>query len=137
MKTMKRVLARARQLFLPPAVWLVLVTGCSKSAKEAPSSAPVPKPAEAASQLQQAFVSAPPEVKNTAVAASESLRAADYDKAMQSLQTIKTRKDLTPQQFMAVHESEVAMVARLITAMEAGDANAKRAYEAYKKRKGG
>lgn len=114
---------------------LVAFSGCSKSAKDSPSPAPVAKPAEAASQLQKAFVSAPVEVKNTAVAASEAARAANYDQALQSLQTIKARKDLTTEQFMAVHESEVAMVARLLTAMEAGDANAKRAYEAYKKRR--
>ena len=117
------------------AALLVCFSGCGKSAKDAPSSAAVPKPAEAASQLQKAFVSAPAEVRNTAVAASEALRAADYDKTMQSLQAIKARKDLTAQQFMAVHESEVAMVARLLAAMEAGDANAKRAWEAYKKRR--
>jgi hypothetical protein len=114
---------------------LVAAGGCSKSASDTGTVAPIPKPKEAASQLQQAFATAPAEVKQQATAASEALRAADYDKAMQSLQAINARKDLTAQQAMSAHESEVAMVARLIAAMEAGDPNARRAYEAYKKRR--
>jgi len=131
-KPMKSIVCQACGLVV---LLLAASSGCSKSAKDSPSAAPVTKPAEAASQLQQAFVSAPVEVKNTAAAASEALKAANYDQAIQSLQTIRARKDLTAEQFMAVRESEVAMVARLITAMEAGDQNAKRAYEAYKKRR--
>jgi hypothetical protein len=111
------------------AVLVVLGGGCRKSATESPSAAPVTKPAEAATQLQQAFVSAPAEVKQTATAASEALRAADYEAAMRSLQAMKARQDLTPQQSMAVHESSAALEARLIAAMERGDPNAKRAYE--------
>jgi hypothetical protein len=114
---------------------LVLATGCSKSANGTGGTAPIPKPKEAASQLQRAFVSASPEVKQQATAASEALRAADYDRAMQALAAMKARNDLTAQQAMSVHESEIAMVGRLIAAMEAGDQNAKRAYEAYKKRR--
>lgn len=127
---MKPTACRACSLVV---ILLVAAGGCSKSAKDSPSAAPVPKPAQAASQLQQAFVSAPVEVKQTATVASEALRAADYEKAMQSLQAIKARQNLTLQQGMAVHESEVALEARLIAAMEAGDPNAKRAYERLKK----
>ena len=115
------------------AALLIACGGCGKSANS--SSVPVLKPAEAAAELQKAFGSAPEHVKNKAAVASEALRAADYDRAVQSLVTLNARKDLTPQQYVAVHESEVAMVGRLIAAMQAGDLNAKRAYEAYKRSK--
>jgi len=107
--------------------------GCGRSANETPSAAPVPKPAEAATQLQQAFVTAPPEVKQTASQASEALQRADYDAAMRALQAMKARQDLTPQQQMAVQESSAALEARLIMAMERGDPQAKAAYERLKR----
>lgn len=103
--------------------------GCGKSTSESPSPAPVAKPAQAATQLQQAFTTAPPEVQQTATTASEAMRSADYETAVRTLQTIKARQDLTPQQQMAVHESSAALEARLLQAMEAGDPKAKAAYE--------
>ena len=132
-----------KELF-PPITWpicgllaalLVAAIGCSRSADDEPKPVPVPTPAEAESKLQEALVSAPADVKSIAAAASEALRAANYEKAVESLQALKARKDLTPQQYMAVHESEVAMVDRILAAMQAGDLNAKRAYEAYKRSK--
>jgi len=117
------------------AACLLVVSGCSKSAKEGPAPVPVPTPAAVESQLQQAFGTAPAEVKGLVAAASAALRGADYEKTVQSLLAIKDRKDLTTQQFMAAHEFEVAMVDRIAAAMQAGDAGAKRAYEVYQKTK--
>lgn len=117
------------------AALLVASSGCSKSPGNDAVPVPITTPAEAQSQLQETFASAPVEVHNLAAAVSEGLRLADYDRAVQSLVTLNARKDLTAQQVMAVHESEVAMVSRLISAMQAGDANAKRAYEAFQKSK--
>jgi hypothetical protein len=113
---------------------MALSGGCSKSsdAENVPTAAP-PKPPEAASQLQEAFVSAPPEVKQSAQAASEALRTANYEQAVQSLQTMRVRQGLTPEQGMAIYNSQRSLEARLIAAMEAGDPNAKRAYEMLKK----
>jgi hypothetical protein len=107
--------------------------GCSKSSDDGAPTATPPQPKEAASQLQQAFVSANPEVKNTVSTASEALRAADYEKAIQSIQTIKARQNLTYEQGIAVYNSERALEAKLIMGMNAGDPNAKRAYELLKK----
>lgn len=108
-------------------------SGCGESSSESPSAAPVAKPAEAANQLQKAFVTAPPEVRRTATEMSEALRTADYDAAIRSLQVMKARPDLTPQQQMALHESSAALEARLIEAMARGDPKAKAAYERLRK----
>jgi lipopolysaccharide biosynthesis regulator YciM len=91
------------------------------------------KPAEAASELQKAFASSPPEVKQTVSKASEALRTADYEAAIRSLETIKARQDLTPQQLMTLHESSAALEARLIEAAASGDPKAKAAYERLRK----
>lgn len=128
----------------PPLPWpicgllaglLVAAIGCSRSADDEPKPVPVPTLAEAESKLQETLASAPAEVKSLAATALETLRVANYEKAMESLQALKARKDLTPEQYMAVHESEVVMVDKMIAAMQAGDANAKRAHEAYQKTK--
>jgi hypothetical protein len=121
-----------------PAGWLaaallVAATGCSKSPKEITTTAAPPQPKEAASQIQQAFTAAPVEVKKSAEVVSESLRTANYEQAVKSLQVIRAGQNLTFEQGMAVHNSERALVAKLLVAMEAGDPNAKRAYEMLKK----
>ena len=107
--------------------------GCSESPEAGTPTATPLQPQEAASQLQQAFTSANPEVKNNATVASDALRTADYEKAIQSIQTIKARQNLTYDQGIAVYNTERALEARLIAGMNAGDPNAKRAYELLKK----
>lgn len=113
---------------------MLCLVGCGKP-KDAPTqiSATPAKPKEAASQLDQAFVGAEPEVKTVANVASEALKTADYESAVQSLQIIRERGSLSVDQGMAVHNSMVSLEARLITAMAQGDQNAKRAYEQLKK----
>jgi len=100
---------------------LLAASGCGKSANERASSVPIAKPAEAASQLQKAFESAPAAVQSKAAAASEALRGADYHRAAQSLASLGARKDLTAQQYMAVHESEMALIGRIVAAEQSGD----------------
>jgi hypothetical protein len=112
---------------------LVALSGCGKAAKEITASATPLQPKEAASQIQQAFAGATAEVKKNAEVVSESLRTANYEQAIQSLEVIKARQNLTLEQGMAVHNSEQALVTKLLAAMEAGDPNAKRAYELLKK----
>ena len=112
---------------------LFVLSGCGKPAKEITASATPLQPKEAASQIQQAFSGATAEVKKDAAVVSESLRTANYEQAIQSLEVIKARQNLTLEQGMAVHNSERALVTKLLAAMEAGDPNAKRAYELLKK----
>lgn len=109
--------------------------GCSRKpadAADAPSVTP-PKPKEAATQIQQVFANANTEVKAVADVASQAMRTADYEGAVESLAVIKRQANLTPEQGMAIHNSMVSLEAQLIAAMNAGDANAKRAYELLKK----
>lgn len=122
---------RTRGLLLAAAL---AASGCGKeeTSKFTPQAEP-PKPQEAATQLQQAFVNSAPEVKSTAATASQALQAANYEEAVKSLQTMKAKQNLTVDQGMAIYNSERALEARLINAMMAGDPNAKRAYEQLKK----
>jgi hypothetical protein len=113
---------------------LILVSaGCGKSGNPSGTAAPVPKPKEAASQLQQVFLASDPEVKDAANAASKALQTSDYEKAVVTLEAIKARGNLTFDQGIAVHNSMVALETKLIVASESGDANAKRAYDLLKK----
>ncbi len=112
---------------------LLILAGCGKPEGDQSVTATPPKPVEAATQLQKAFVTANPEIKSTADTASAAMEAANYEQAIQSLQVIKARQNLTIEQGMAVYNSERSLEARLIAAMEAGDPNAKRAYEMLKK----
>jgi hypothetical protein len=107
-------------------------SGCRQSTQPGEGSSRPPKPKEAASQLQQAFVAAEPEMKETATIASKALQTTDYDAAMQSLEVIKARGNLTFEQGMAVHNSMVALEAKLVEAADSGDPEAKRAYERLK-----
>ena len=110
---------------------LLVHTGCGKSGEDAARG--VLQPKEAASSLQQAFASAPQEVKKNADAASEALRSAQYEQAIVSLQAMTARNDLTLDQGMAVYNSMAALEAKLIADADAGNANAKKTYELLKR----
>jgi hypothetical protein len=107
----------------------VFVAACGKSSTEPTISAKPLKPKEAASNLEQAFAAAPVEVKQTATVASEALKSADYEKAVEAVQAIKQQQNMTLEQGIAVHGAMVSMESRLMSAIAAGDPNAKRAYE--------
>lgn len=125
----------APRVFALLAVLLLAAGGCRKSAEEIAVAATPPPPKEAAAQIQQAFDSASAEVKDTAKVFSQSLQTANYEQAIQSLQVIKARENLTLQQGTAVYNSEMALEARLIAGIQAGDPNAQRAYDLLKKSK--
>jgi len=110
----------------------VALSGCGKTDKPISAAAAPPKPKEAASQIQQAFTTASPEIKKNAEAVSEAMRTADYEQAIQTLETLKARQNLTLEQGTALYNSERALVAKLLAGIEAGDPKAKRAYEMLK-----
>ena len=112
----------------------LLLAGCGKS--EPDPAAVVPRtPKEAATQVEQVFRDAPPPVQEAATQASEAMRRGDYEQAVVSLQVAKQQEAITVQQGMAIHNSMVAMEASLIRAMEAGDPQAKQAYEILRRMK--
>jgi len=116
------------------AALMILLPGCSRSTDTA--SEVVPRnPKEAASQLQRVFATAPAEVKQNADIASQALRKGDYEKAVVALQVMRNGKDITLEQGMAIHNSAVALEVNLVNAMDAGDQNAKRAYQLLKELK--
>ena len=113
---------------------MLLLNGCGKS-RDAASEAAPRDPKEAASQLQQVFENAAPLSKQNAGIASEALRKGDYVKAVVTLQVIRSGTNITFEQGLAIHNSVVAMEGKLINAMEAGDENAKRAYQLLREMK--
>lgn len=117
------------------ALLTLAAVGCSRSSPEDAAAVAPKNPQQAATQVSDAFEQAPQEVKETATIAAQAMRQADYEKAVISLGAIKERQDLNLQQGMAVHNSMVALEAKLIREMEAGDPNAKRAYELLKAQK--
>ena len=118
--------------FALAAAGMILLNGCGQS-REAVEGVPR-NPKQAASQLQRVFETASPEVKRDATVASEALRQGDYPKAIVTLQVLRSGQGqkLTFEQGLAIHNSAVAMEAKLVSAMDAGDENARRAYQLLK-----
>lgn len=106
---------------------LFILTACNKSEKGVVST-----PKEAAVHIEQVFKEAPPTLKKEADTASEALRTGDYEKAIVSLDTMRTGNDITPEQLMAIHSSMVTLETKLINAMEAGDEKARKGFELLK-----
>ncbi|MEW6161020.1 MAG: hypothetical protein AB1813_26625, partial [Verrucomicrobiota bacterium] len=119
----------------PRAIFLVLFAGfaglacLTGSGCKDSSEAPPANPEQAATQLQQVFESAPAEMKKNADIASAAMKTGDYEKAVVSLQVIRSGDNITLDQGIAIHHSMVALEARLVNAMAAGDENARRAYQ--------
>ena len=111
-----------------------LGSGCGKKSADADLQLPT-TPAKAAAQVEEVFATAEPEARETASAASEAVRAGNYEKAVVALQSLKARQAPSLEQGLAVHGYMVNLEAQLIQAAEAGDANAKRAYELLKRMK--
>lgn len=116
------------------ALAIVLLDGCRKSGDDLSEAVPR-NPAEAASQLQKVFETAAPATKQTVSAVSEAMRKDDYEKAVVSLQIIRSGKDITLEQGLAIHNSELAVQRKILSGVEAGDENAKRAYKILKELK--
>ena len=110
------------------AIAFFFLDGCSKSSDD--QSEAVPRsPHEAASQLQKVFETAAPEIKQTVSVVAEAMQKDDYEKAVVSLQIIRSGKNITLDQGLAIHNSELAIRRKILRGMEAGDENAKRAYQ--------
>lgn len=112
------------------AVATLALYGCGKSPEAEAGLAGTPE--QAASQVEQAFAESDAKTKSLATAVSEALRKNDYENAVVSLQTIRANDGITPEQRTAIYGSAVTLEARLISAMQAGDKNAERAYELLK-----
>lgn len=120
--------------FLVPALLCILMStpfsGCSKSGDD--DLKPATTPQQAASQLDQAFASSSGAIKQNAAAASEALKQGDYEKAVLSLQVVRSSPNVSVDQGLALHQSTVILESKLLHAMESGDPKAKQAYEVLK-----
>jgi len=110
---------------------ILVLGGCSNSDGDS-GKITTTTPKEAASQLERVFANSNPDAKKNADIVSEALRKGDYEKAVVSLQAIRSGSNITLEQGVAIHGSVVALEGKLITAMESGDENAKKAYELLK-----
>ena len=126
---MKMSFLRNVVLFL---VLSVIFVGCSKQTNPMERGAPG-SPKDAAQQLDQAFATADAQKKAQVAAASQALKNLEYEKAVVSLQLLKKEGNLTTEQGVAVHNSMISLEAKIIDAIDAGNENAKRAYEQLKK----
>jgi len=86
-------------------------------------------PAEAASELDRTFENADPATKNNVAAASQAMKRGEYEKAVVSLQNVRGSGNLTLDQGMAVHRSVFSIESKLISAIESGDENARKAFQ--------
>lgn len=117
---------------------LALTTpGCGRSDRGGSlADAPPPEnPVQAAAQLEQVFTAAPPELKATVQAASTAMRSGDYEQAVAALIVVRAAGQQSMEQGIAIHNSTVALEHRLIAGIQAGDPNAKRAYDLLKRMK--
>ena len=119
---------------IPPFAFLLalLLTGCGGSTDD---SAGVATPQQAASQIDEAFTTAEPEIQKNIHVASEALREGKFEQAVVALQVTRNATNLTLDQGMAVHNSMIALEQHLINAAANGDPNAQRAYDLLKKSK--
>ena len=118
-------------VFSLAALSIPLLSGCGRSKNDQEFKVGS-TPKEAATQLEQAFQNTVPEVQQSVSVASQALRTGDYVKAVVTLQVIRNREGITLNQGLAIHSSMVALEGKLIYAMEAGDQNARRAFELLK-----
>ena len=102
----------------------LLLTACGKSIE---SSAPSPQ--KAAERVQQAYANADSDIKQAVASLSESMLKEDFEQAVISLTTIRSRPAATPEQQQAIVQSAQAIEMNLISRMNAGDKNAQRAYQ--------
>ena len=114
-------------------VVLALTASCGKS-DEDDGAIGATTPEQAASQLEQAFAESPA-AKTEVEVVSQALRSGEYEKAVVSLEAVRSRENITLEQGLAIHSSMLTMEERLVNAMAAGDENAKRAYELLKRLK--
>ncbi|MBI3852339.1 MAG: hypothetical protein HY298_18950 [Verrucomicrobia bacterium] len=108
------------RLIIWPAALLTIV-GCGNQ-----DTVRVETPAQAATQIEQAFATADAEPKQSAGAIASALKTRDYEKAYVVLQTVQYRQDLTYEQAMAARNSMFTLQHQLAEASLRGDTNAQR-----------
>jgi hypothetical protein len=108
----------------------LLLTGCGdKPAPEPISTAEVPK------TLDAAFNSASAETKAAAAAAKDALQKDEQSLALEALEALARKSDLTPEQRDAAGKAALSVRAGILDAANKGDAAAKAFIEEQRARK--
>ena len=128
MKTMKE---HGWTSVLALAVALTVWSGCGRGGTS--GKIETVTPAQAGSQLDQAFQAADASVKQNATFAADAMKKGEYEKAVTSLQAVQQSQSLTLDQGLAIHRSVISMERELINGIERGDPRAKQAYELLKR----
>jgi hypothetical protein len=104
--------------------------GCGdKPAPEPISAAEVPK------TLDSAFSSASPEARDAAKAAAEALQKDEQSMALEALEALSRKTDLTPEQRDAAAKAAISVRAGIVDAAAKGDAAAQAYLEEQRARK--
>jgi hypothetical protein len=121
---------RLSAAFAATLVSALLLTGCGdKPAPEPISTAEVPK------TLDAAFNSASAETKAAAAAAKEALQKDEQSLALEALEALARKSDLTPEQRDAAGKAALSVRAGILDAANKGDAAAKAFIEEQRARK--
>ena len=121
---------RLSAAFAATLVSALLLTGCGdKPAPEPISTAEVPK------TLDAAFNSASSETKAAAAAAKEALQKDEQSLALEALEALARKSDLTPEQRDAAGKAALSVRAGILDAANKGDAAAKAFIEEQRARK--
>lgn len=121
---------RPSTAFAATLVSALLLTGCGdKPAPEPISTAEVPK------TLDAAFNSASAETKAAAAAAKEALQKDEQSLALEALEALARKSDLTPEQRDAAGKAALSVRAGILDAANKGDAAAKAFLEEQRARK--
>lgn len=126
---MKTLTPRSSVLFSLLLTASILACGCGSKPEGSLSSA---NPAEAAAEMDRTFKNADAATKKNADAVSEAMKRGEFEKAVVSLQNVRRSGSLTLDQGVAVHRSVISVESELISAMESGDENARKAYQLLK-----
>ena len=121
---------RLSAAFAATLVSALLLTGCGdKPAPDPISTAEVPK------TLDAAFNSASAETKAAAAAAKEALQKDEQSLALEALEALARKSDLTPEQRDAAGKAALSVRAGILDAANKGDAAAKAFIEEQRARK--
>ena len=121
---------RLSAAFAATLVSALLLTGCGdKPAPEPISTAEVPK------TLDAAFNSASAETKAAAAAAKDALQKDEQSLALEALEALARKSDLTPEQRDAAGKAALSVRAGILDAANKGDAAAKAFIEEQRARK--
>lgn len=123
-------MARTQFLFLPLVCASLLLVGCGeKPAPEPIATTEVPK------TLDTAFSGASAEAKAAAKAATEALQKDEQSMALEALEALSRKTDLTPEQRDAAAKAALSVRAGILDAANKGDAAAKAYLDEQRARK--